>query len=114
MGRIKKMTKFAKSLEILNGILPMIFWGLILFSFEENFLAVSTLICALIHELGHVICILSYYDGSFTIKSVMNGFRIRSRRIKSYSQEIILYLSGPLANLLCFVICLASPSLWRR
>ena len=106
MGRIKKGVKIIKVLEIISSILPMLFWGLVLFSFEEEFLAINTVLSALIHELGHIICITLISEKDVTIKSVINGFRIKNKRVKSYGEELIIYLSGSLANLFVFLICL--------
>ena len=44
-----------KFLKLISSILPPLFWGLIIFGFEEPYLAVTSLICAMIHELGHLL-----------------------------------------------------------
>ena len=103
MGRTQKARKVVKTLEFVCSILPMAFWMLILFSFEEFFLAINTLLCALIHELGHLICIFCI-SRNFHIRSVINGFRIKPQSIRSYDEEILIYLSGPLANVSAFVV----------
>ena len=91
-------------LEMACSILPSVFWGLILFGFEEASMAVTTLLCALIHELGHIVCILALSKKSFGFRSVISGFRISTPGIRSYNEEILTYLSGPLANIFAFVI----------
>ena len=103
MGRSKANDKFIKVIEGISNLLPMMFWVLILFSFEEPFLATVTLISAFIHELGHILCIL-LMGKSFGIRGEINGFRIKNSRIKSYGEEILIYLSGPLANVFCSVL----------
>ena len=105
MGRIHKRTNFLNYLERLCDFLPMLFWVLILFSFEEVFLAITSLICALIHELGHMVCIILTRKGNFSFRSVVNGFRIKPRGVRSYKEEILIYLSGPLANVFAFIVC---------
>lgn len=97
--------RFIKFLDILCSILPTLFWVLVLFAFEEKFLAIITLLCALIHECGHLICIILIQKGDFTFRSVINGFRIRAHGVRSYDEEIIIYLSGPIANVFAFFIC---------
>ena len=106
MSRIKKRAKFAKALDVIGGILPMIFWGLVLFSFEDFFLATTTLVCALIHELGHILCIAMIRENGFGIRSVISGFRIKTHGVKSYDEEMMIYLAGPCANILVFAICI--------
>jgi hypothetical protein len=104
--QIMKKRKTVKILELLCCILPTVFWGLVLFSFEEKFLAITTLLCALIHESGHLICIFLTRGRNLSLKGVINGFRITTQGVRSYDEEILIYLSGPLTNILAFGICL--------
>ena len=101
-------SKALRTLEILCSILPTAFWVLILFSFEEPSLAITTLLCALIHESGHIICIFLMNEKKLSLRGAINGFRIKTNRVRSYNEEILIYLSGPFANLfassLCFVM----------
>ena len=70
-----------------------------------------TIICALIHECGHLWCIL-FQNGSASLGGVIFGFRIKAKKLKSYNQEISVYLCGPLANLvIAFVFYLLTPNL---
>lgn len=105
MGRSGLKAKCLNFLRLLSGILPMIFWGLVLFSFEEYFLAWSTIFCAVIHESGHIIAIILTSDTAFSLRGVINGFRIKTEKIKSYDEEALIYLCGPIANLVAFAIC---------
>ena len=105
MGRNKTKAKCIKFFQLINSILPMIFWGLVLFSFEEYFLAWSTCFCVIIHELGHIIAIILTSETSITLRSVVNGFRIKTKKTKSYDEEAFIYISGPLANLVAFLVC---------
>lgn len=101
-----KRIKLNKIIDIIGCVLPTFFWGLILFSFEEKYLAITTLLCALIHELGHLTCIFFAKGKGVSLRGTLNGFRIRSRGIHSYDQEVLIYLSGPMTNLLAFFVCL--------
>lgn len=105
MGRNRTRAKILKFFQLISNILPMIFWGLVLFSFEEYFLAWSTIFCAIIHELGHIISIAMTSETSMTFRSVINGFRIKTKKMRSYGEEALIYLSGPLANFTAFLLC---------
>ena len=83
-----------------------VFWILVLFSFEQPELAITTLICALIHEAGHLVCIISLGKNDFKFKGAVNGFRIRPKGLHSYNEEILIYLSGPFANIFALLVCL--------
>ena len=106
MSRKENKRKFQKAIERLSSIASMTFWALMLFSFEELELAVVTLLCAIIHELGHVIFI-ALMGQKFNLRGVANGFRIKSNHIRSYDEEIMIYLSGPIANIFCSILFLA-------
>ena len=105
MGRNINRAKMLRFFQLISNLLPMLFWGLVLFSFEELFLAVTTLFSALIHELGHIICITLTGESSFSLRGVINGFRIKAKKIKSYGEETLIYLAGPFANLIVFLVC---------
>ena len=40
-------------------ILPLLFWVLLLFGFDKAYIAVLTLLVALVHEVGHYIAFLA-------------------------------------------------------
>ena len=105
MGRIKKSTKIAGVFKIISDTLPSVFWIVVLFGFEEKFLAITTIVCALVHEFGHIICILLLKNNRYNLRSTVNGFRIKASNIRSYDEEILIYLSGPLANIIFFALC---------
>lgn len=106
MNKINVRLKTVKILELLCCVLPAVFWGLILFGFEEKSLAITTLLCALIHELGHFVCIILTGGTDFSLRSVINGLRIKPRGVRSYDEEILIYLSGPFANIFAFALCI--------
>ena len=84
-----------KILNFLISILPPLFWGLIIFGFEEPYMAILSIICAIIHECGHII----FMNKSSAVRGVMSGFRIKSAGVVTYRQKILSYLGGPLANI---------------
>ena len=87
-------------LRLALQMLPPIFWGLIIFGFEEPYYAITTIICAIIHELGHLIMI----PKRIKMRGVLSGFRIKPYHLMSYKERLLSYLGGPMANLLCSVI----------
>lgn len=100
----RQKTVFIKIIELLCSLLPALFWGLMIFGFEEASAATATLISALIHECGHIAFIVLTNKSGFSFKGVLSGFRIKARAPLSYDEEIGRYLAGPLANILTFVI----------
>jgi len=104
-------TIFTSALQFFCHVFSFAFWILILFSFEQVPLAITTLTAALIHETGHIICMSLIGRKRFRLRGVINGFRIRPIGIRSYREEIMIYLSGPLTNLLVFVICFVLSSI---
>lgn len=98
---ISKVFSIKKVFSFLIGILPSAFWILLIFGFDLPYIAFLTVICAVIHEIGHIVAIYRI-TGRYKIKSRINGFRLSAERHLSYSEEMIIALFGPLANLLVF------------
>ena len=88
--------RFMKILKLLISILPPLFWGLIIFGFEEPYIAILSIISAIIHECGHII----FMEKSGSMRAVLSGFRIKAASVVTYRQKILGYLGGPLANLI--------------
>ena len=63
-------------------------------------MAFTTIICALIHEVGHILYLVLFTSSCHSIKSVVFGLKIKAVKFLSYKDELLLYLSGPLANLI--------------
>ena len=84
-----------KILNFLISILPPLFWGLIIFGFEEPYIAILSIISALIHECGHII----FMERARCMRGVLSGFRIKATSMVTYRQKILGYLGGPLANI---------------
>lgn len=94
-------------LDLLSGsILPIIFWMSLIFGFDTTYIAMLTVISALIHELGHGIAISVLNRRGASIRGHASGFRIRQEEMMSYPKEIAVLLGGPLVNILIFLLTL--------
>ncbi len=87
-------------IDAIEGVLPFLFWVLIIFGFDKPYIAVLTILSALIHELGHVLAFL-FLGGRITLKSHLSGFRIKNCGM-GYTQEIAAITAGPIINTLLF------------
>ena len=93
-------------LHSLCSFMSVIFWLLLIYGFDEPCEAGITVLCALIHELGHFTYIVCLRGDTARLGSVVNGFRIRRARSVSYRDELAAYASGPIANLAAMLITL--------
>ena len=89
-----------KFLKFLEKILPLFFWVLIIFAFDEKQFAFLTLLSAMIHELGHAIFGLSVGVLHIFPRAKVNGFRLTPEKMLSYKDELRLIIGGPLFNLI--------------
>lgn len=88
-------------------ILPMLFWILLMLAFDTPSLTVMTLCAAAIHELGHIFAAaLLGIEGVSLPSAVLTGLRIRTPRLLSYREELILAAGGPLWSLGAFLVLL--------
>ena len=89
--------------SILNSVLaflPTLFWGSLILGFEGGYMAFTTVICAVIHEAGHLLYLAFFTSSNHNIKSVVFGLKIKAVSVLSYKDEFFLYLFGPLSNLI--------------
>ena len=89
--------------SILNSVLaflPTLFWGSLILGFEGGYMAFTTVICAVIHETGHLLYLALFTSSNHSIKSVVFGLKIKAVSLLSYKDEFFLYLFGPLSNLI--------------
>jgi Zn-dependent protease len=94
-------------MELLSGsILPIIFWMSLIFGFDTTYIAILTLLSAVMHEIGHGIAISLVNVKGATVKGHASGFRIRHEQLTSYKKEIVVLLFGPLVNILIFLLTL--------
>ena len=103
---------FTKSLLVIFNtcrwlvkILPAVFWILVIFGFDSPPVALSTLFCAAVHELGHISA-YKILGGGATIRSSHDGLRLHSKRIYSYPELTFIAAMGPLFNFAAAIICL--------
>ena len=93
-----------RALRLIIKVLPVSFWLVLLFAFDKPYIAVLTLISAVIHELGHVLALAKFSRG-FRFFGVSSGFRLSSESSLSYRAELFTALCGPLANF-CVILLL--------
>ena len=97
-----------KVLDNFTRILPYVFWGLLIFSFDKPHFAILTLISSAIHECGHLFAAAAVRSGA-GLEGKLYGMRIRiSEGTMSYTGELIILSAGPLANLVAFLVSLPS------
>ena len=93
---------FAQSLS--ESILPLIFWVFLIFGFDVPYIAILTIISAMIHEFGHIAAI-AYLCGRYEIPGGrLFGFRIKRKGQLSYRGEYAVLAAGPLVNLAVFAL----------
>ncbi len=90
--------QFFRKFALLSvGVLPVVFWFSLIFSFDTPAVAVSTLIAVAIHECGHFLTIIFLGKKIEGFRGTLSGLRIK-RGYVSYGSEFLIYLGGPLAN----------------
>ncbi len=93
-----------KALYFTQRALAVMFWALLIFGFDEPYIAVLTICTALLHECGHLFAILIFTRGSRgKILGSISGFRIVGITL-SYREEFFSALGGPLINLVAFFL----------
>ena len=93
-------------LHTVNSVLPIIFWILLIFGFDEPYEAVITLAAALIHEFGHELFLLIRFGRVGIASGRLAGFRIQKDKTMSYRDEVLLCFCGPLANIAIAIIAI--------
>ena len=87
-----------------DKILPFIFFISVIFGFDKPYVAVLTVISAAMHELAHIFVLYLLSGGRELPNARLNGFKIKQKHSLSYGKEIAVLLSGPLFNLLVFLL----------
>ena len=83
----------------------VLFWLLLIFGFGGPKEGMMTVISAAVHEAGHFFYTLLFLKSPSPPIGVLSGLRMKKRGVTSYGEEIMLYLSGPIANLtLCILL----------
>ena len=84
---------------LFEKMLPLAFWVVLIFGFDSAYVAILTILSALIHEGGHMIISLPFSKKrSSVIQNKLSGFRIKTNSL-SYKEELLASLGGPLLNL---------------
>ena len=97
---------FIKVLDNFTRILPYVFWGLLIFSFDKPHFAILTLISSLIHECGHLFAATAT-GAPADLRGKLYGMRIKiSEGTLGYASELFILSAGPLANVLAFLVAL--------
>ncbi|HBJ18246.1 MAG TPA: hypothetical protein DDY70_00650 [Clostridiales bacterium] len=89
-----------RALSFLERLLTLLFFLLLLFSFDAPALAVMTLLSALMHEGGHLLALYALGIRGGRFSPHLNGMVCTPRRPLSYREEIIVAAAGPLTNLI--------------
>ena len=89
-----------------ESILPIIFWVSLIFGFDVPYVAVLTIISAILHEMGHCIAIYALTGRDGTVRGHSSGLRIRRTEALTYKKEIIILLSGAAVNIALYLIFL--------
>ena len=99
-----------KLIKYLSGsLLPLLFWVVALFGFDRKYIAVLTLLSAVIHELGHLSAYFLICGRVDAPRGRINGFRIdlsNAKRSMSYREQLIITLGGPGISLALWVALL--------
>ena len=92
--------EFSKRLvSYLKSFVSIIFWLLLIFAFTTPAEGCITVLSAVVHESGHFLYTWLFVKSPSMPYGSLSGLRIRKPFVLSYGEEIMLYLSGPLANL---------------
>ena len=105
VGKVKNISVFVGVIKSISSVLPVFFWALLIFGMDDSAIGWMTVLSAIIHESGHITWIFVTGKSRLRIRGVLSGFRIRAVGRMSYDDEIMMYLSGPLANLFIFLLC---------
>jgi hypothetical protein len=83
----------------LQGALTAILWLLIIYGFDEPYVAGLTIISALIHEGGHLLSFFLLSLGKIGFSGRLSGPRLTGVGVTSYKEDILIFASGPLMNI---------------
>ena len=93
--------------ELSGSFLPLLFWASVMFGFDAPYIALLTIISAIIHEAGHIGAML-YLSRDVEMPSAkLIGFKITKRKIDSYKNEVLILLLGPMTNIITGLVILA-------
>jgi hypothetical protein len=93
-------------ISLSQKLLPLSFWVLIVFAFDKTYVSVLIILCTLIHEGGHLFTLKLQDSNKRGLLPTNKGFLIKGRPYGSYRENILVYASGPLANLVASLMLL--------
>ena len=105
MNRIREFLSFLL-ISLSQKLLPLTFWVLIVFAFDKTYVSMLIILASLIHEGGHLFTLKLQDSNKRALFPTNKGFLIKGRPYGSYRETILVYVSGPLANLLTALILL--------
>ena len=88
-----------KYLKYFHTPISILFWLLMIFAFESPREGCMTVLAAVVHEMGHFMYTLLFLKKPSVPYGALSGLRIKKTGVLSYGEELMLYLSGPIANL---------------
>ena len=101
---MKPCRDIKSALKGMIGLLSLTFWVLVIFAFNSPYVAILTLICAIIHEIGHLIPLITLGKYKRRPHSTLSGFRITVPDMLSYNDSLTVLICGPCANLISFIL----------
>ena len=82
----QEILKIAKTIE---SLLTVFFSVMIIYGFDHPCIGGITIICALIHECGHLIVCFKGEEKSFPVGR-MFGLGIRAKKFRGYGETVLL------------------------
>ena len=92
---------------LISGMCTVL-WIVLMLGFSDIKTAFSTLLAAVIHELGHTTILLVLGKNFSFPRAVASGFRIKTSMQLSYKEEIAVAIGGPAINIALFVFLIKS------
>jgi len=87
-------------LRCTEGVLSVLFWIFLIFGLDEGYIGVLTVICTVIHELGHYLIMSAVREPPGKIKGLADGLRIQKNALLPYRKDLLILSAGPTFNLL--------------
>ena len=93
--------------SLADKILPALFFISVMLAFDSPALAIMTLLCAALHEIGHLAASIMVSKRNLPPpRATVFGFKIDTGAILSYNEELFIATGGPIINILLFLFLL--------
>ena len=106
----EKTAPVSRLFKLAESILTAFFWILVIYGFDSPGIAGITLTAVAIHECGHLL-VGGLGGGVGLPRARAFGLAIRTVGVRSYGDELLLYLGGPMANIAVWLITLPCSAL---